>query len=574
MGCGSGKPSNQIVDHQSKKNIVVPDQKHSENADQKSSEDKKLSEEKKDQTNAKDIMGRTIDANLNLEVELSINDMAMNAMSLIKTIMFLIESSMRRNQILKAVLRRMHSLDATFTELQKNSFKFSKEGITNLIYVINTIKEYCVKITKEPKSIFDHAKKFLSANSQLKELANFDEILTKSLDDLKVPLTLEEINLQKQTMDQLKELTDRVVETLKNVEGNGVKVVGLAKKNLSNEEAFAFWIECFPEKYLVSAKEFSTIFQDYLSSYKGVELKKTHIDLILKLINDCPDETESEIMISAKELNTFFENLPLNVEWDKLDFIQKQVESDQKKRVDDVVEKRKVNEVQIQQKVEDIKNQETKEEKDLITQGNYTRFFVKEAWILESQEKIELKFRNVFIMPKNGKILAFGNDKKNGEFRMSGDMDFSGKFTLKKIYLKNNETVEIFGNLGIYNNTLDGTLSFCGKSSEGKVVISLDVDHWFGYYLQNGDPTDMQVCFKTVKKNMIGISLDEIGAAIWNGSLRETELHMMKQYIQQHSVKYDGKIGKKGVVTEIKGKWEIKGTTDGFFLSHNDEEDD
>lgn len=58
----------------------------------------------------------------------------------------------------------MFSLSETFAELQKGAFKFSKEGINNLICIINNIKEFVEKITKQNHSIFDKIKSFLSSN--------------------------------------------------------------------------------------------------------------------------------------------------------------------------------------------------------------------------------------------------------------------------------------------------------------------------------------------------------------------------------------------------------------------------
>jgi len=104
-------------------------------------------------------------------------------------------------------------------------------------------------------------------------------------------------------------------------------------------------------------------------------------------------------------------------------------------------------------------------------------------------------------------------------------------------------------------------------------VICLDVDHWFGYYFQEETPKDMLVCFKRVENKMTGVSLDVVGAAFWSGIVTETELHMVKQMVKQHSIKYDGILKKSGIVTEIQGKWDIEGYTGGFLLSHNDEQE-
>lgn len=219
---------------------------------------------------------------------------------------------------------------------------------------------------------------------------------------------------------------------------------------------------------------------------------------------------------------------------------------------------------------EEIQYDETAEEKDLLAKPEYTRFVVKGAFSFKDNVKAKLIMRNVFIQAITGKVICFGKDQK-GEFKITGDIKLMGELYLQKDY-SNGVSVPIEGILS--ENKDDGALAFNGKSNDGDIMIYLDVNRWYGYYMQEEEKTDMRVSFQIIGENMIGISLDEVGAAVWSGKISENELHLRKQYISQHEVKYDGVIHRNGILMEIKGKWDINGYTGNFFLSHNEEKDD
>ena len=192
-------------------------------------------------TNAKDIEGIVTinDAQIDLS-QLSMTDMISNAKVLVDIVMYLIKSNLAKNQFLKAVFRRMQSLEPCFAELQKKNSTLTRQPTVNLIHIVNKIKSACERMMAEDKSFWERIKDVMTANSQLSELMDLNETLTKIQADLMIPLQLEEAKKIDKMFEYLQKVTEQGSQTYKSVE-NHSNVLPLAKKMLKNEEAFIFW---------------------------------------------------------------------------------------------------------------------------------------------------------------------------------------------------------------------------------------------------------------------------------------------------------------------------------------------
>lgn len=100
------------------------------------------------------------------------------------------------------------------------------------------------------------------------------------------------------------------------MESQDTKVVGLAKDNLTNEDAFFFWAKSFPTKYCVPFKEFQTNFKAWIKLYKDKTLTNEKFLQIMQMVKSKMEDENDDI--TAKDINTFFENLPADMDWNNL----------------------------------------------------------------------------------------------------------------------------------------------------------------------------------------------------------------------------------------------------------------
>lgn len=514
------------------------------------------------------------------EKEIADESLLKTVLGFIETVVSLVQTVLGRTQMTKILLSNFKELQSAFKNLKSKGIPAYKESLTTLLNEISELMKYCESVKKSKKAMSAKNKgkssKSLNPKTQLRDIAKFNEQFHKSLSEIQAPLNelknkeREEKKRQQEAAAEAEKLLEKVENLRKDLEEKEVEVLGLAQNDLTNEEAFIFWMEAFPNRYMVPVEEFSLKFSEWLAKEAAIKLSENSLAAVVRLINTGEKAENDEKLISAKELNTFLEHMPYDIDWDHVEDFEEEIADELKQRIQEVNEKRAAGEAMLKKKVEEIQFDETSEEKDLLVKAEYTRFLVKGAFSFRDDVKTEFQIRNVFIHSVTGKVICFGKDQK-GEFKITGGIEPMGSLYFQKTY-SNGDSVNIEGVLS--ENEFDGTLAFNGSSDEGDVMICLDVDHWFGYYMQESTPTDMRVNFKIIGENMTGISLDEVGAAVWFGKITENELHLRKQYISQHEVKYDGVINRNGVVTEIKGKWDIEGYTGKFLLSHNDEEVD
>lgn len=237
MGCGTTKgqtinpsPKNNLTPSNDKKQC---DEKNTENGSPKLKEIK---------VTAKDFesIGNKDDMTILDFSNLSLTDLISNGMFLINAIIGLIEANASRNQLLKAVLRRMQALEPAFQELETRNNKLTKEPIVNVIHIVHRIKRFCEKMMVSEKGLWEKFKDAITAKTQLKELAGLNELLTKAQADLQIPLQLETSKKIDNIFNYLKEINERSGEIYAKNEKN-MNILPLAQKCLKNEEAFIFW---------------------------------------------------------------------------------------------------------------------------------------------------------------------------------------------------------------------------------------------------------------------------------------------------------------------------------------------
>ena len=232
MGCGNTKNST-TSSITSKSNISkLPETKNDDSPP-------KISEIT---TCAKDIenINQKADITILEFSNLSMTDLVSNGMFLIKAVIGLIEANVGRNQLMKAVLRRMQALEPSFQELQTRNNKLTKDPIVNLVHIVNRIKKFCEKLMATNKSLWDKFKDAITAKSQLEELSNLNDLLTKAQADLQIPLQLETSKKIDQIFTYLKEIHEKGGELYSKNEKNA-NVLPMAQRCLKNEEAFVFW---------------------------------------------------------------------------------------------------------------------------------------------------------------------------------------------------------------------------------------------------------------------------------------------------------------------------------------------
>jgi len=319
-----------------------------------------------------------------------------------------------------------------------------------------------------------------------------------------------------------------------------------------------------PTKYQVPLKKFEPLFHDYIEIYKEVKFKPDSLKKIIDLIRGSSEQYDEKELINAKQVNAFFENLPIDIQWDN--------ENSYKKNVEEVIKQREVEvqqivaheEKELEEKVKKIEAAASDAEKKLMANADYFRFLVKSSSITKGKRKTEINIRNIFMKNDDGDVQIYGSSKKEGEFVLSGSIDKDGNFSLEMRIL-NGDTFTTEGGMEVSETNLFIKLT----NDIGNIVILLDLEYWFGFYEQGGNNTNMDSFIKIIGNNVVGYSSDELGEALWHGKMKGDVFNANKHYITQHEVKYAGKIKRGGAQIEIRGIWVIGQSHDNFYLSHN-----
>ena len=232
MGCGNTK--------QIPSEVVEPLPKSQK--PQNSANNENLTQSKCLQVNTKaeDIEGISVNPDLEYDFSgLSMTDMISNAKVIVDTVIKLIQGYLAKNQLLKAVCRRMQSLEPCFEELKAKNSQITKNLVINLIHIVNRIKGACEKMLAGKSSIWEKFKDILNAKGQLEELHELNNLLTLAQNDLQVPLAVETQKKMDQNFKKMFELLEKGKSTFDEVKLK--PVLPLAKTMLTNEEAFIFW---------------------------------------------------------------------------------------------------------------------------------------------------------------------------------------------------------------------------------------------------------------------------------------------------------------------------------------------
>ena len=515
--------------------------------------------------------------NVSSDNNLNLNDI----IHLIQEGYSLIEGTLERSQIAKILMRLLKHIELELINSSNTKFEIvNEEEKLYLISTLKEIKEYCLNYSEISRSFGldkvnnckrpeNQLQRFSFANQRLNKVFELNSELMKIVESLKIPNSDEDLKICQMVLDQLKEYNEKITIIL----GSETKVSVCAQHVLTNEEALLFWIENFPERFIVSINEFSAKIKEWIQKYKGIDLEETVFEEIIVFLKSAHQE-EKEIVITAQEFSTFMGSLPLDVKWEEIDVMLKEIKRNQAERIDKAERKFKMNELEFQEKYEKINNSTINEEKELINNPKYMRFIINEAWKFKDGIRDDLNIQNLFIDPITGQFVCYGYDKK-GAFKLEGKSTYFGYFVYDKVYIGKNppeapEGCEVVGFIG--DNGIDGQIALCGGSIEGDYNIVLDLDRWHGTSYTDKNIVDMRGYFKIFDKNIIGLTIDVVGISLWQGTVIDSVVKMDQQYISRFLVNYIGKYQRNGLAREIKGDWKGNDVGSGsYFVSFNDE---
>lgn len=134
-------------------------------------------------------------------------------------------------------------------------------------------------------------------------------------------------------------------------------------------------LECTPTKYQLPIKKFESLFQDYIEIYKEVKLSPNETKRIIDLIRGKSDPYDVNELINAKQVNAFFETLPIEVQWNDEKTFKKDVEEAKKQQEVQAKQIIQHEEKKLEEKVKKIEQQSNDAEAKLIKTPQFFRFF-------------------------------------------------------------------------------------------------------------------------------------------------------------------------------------------------------
>ncbi|CAM6113099.1 unnamed protein product [Calypogeia fissa] len=150
---------------------------------------------------------------------------------------------------------------------------------------------------------------------------------------------------------------------------------------------------------------------------------------------------------------------------------------------------------------------------------------------------------------------ALRNKVKLQAIAIPHDVNFVGPWEINNLFQSQNSVEHIIGAV------LDGdqqTLRHLAVGQQDFIKASTtearEVQRWTGHYIQDTHrgPMNMELYF-AANNTIAGGGSDGIGLFTCSGNRRGTRVHILKQYIGQHQVKYDGEIKNR----IINGIWTI-----------------
>lgn len=166
-----------------------------------------------------------------------------NGLKIIMMVREKIREYKARNQLLKAMEKRISSLIPCFELLYTRVNRLSEQAINNIIDIVLRINDFCARISAS-QDIWTKIKRFFNNGDEVKEMISLNKELNTAQKDLQIPLKLEESIKIDQIFATLQEIIPKTYELFEKYEKDN-KILPLSKKVLTNEEAFIFWIGNF-----------------------------------------------------------------------------------------------------------------------------------------------------------------------------------------------------------------------------------------------------------------------------------------------------------------------------------------
>ncbi|CUG85433.1 Hypothetical protein, putative [Bodo saltans] len=532
----------------------------------------------------------------NIKFDLSVPTNAVEgALCVVKVIVALIQAYVNRNKFLRAMEGRILAIDAAVKSLQKRAetvLEAALPALRNLVNLLVDYKQFVKYITKKPEGFFDKAVNFFRAKSDLENLADYDNLFTRSLSDLSVPLQADQIALMEEQRSTLQNLSADVARVLAKLDES--RVLAISKRVLTHEESLSFWMDCFPDKFQAPVKEFVAALFLWMTESRGMQVTRRAVENIVTSVNlgdlNTADETGEEPMedapdefIDAREANLLFVALPDNYQTMKVpDVIAYVVAFVKKRRAKELETLREARE-RAARKMESVAAtavQYSEAEKTFTSSlGNlFHARYVCEATSLSKSGQLEKRTDvQCIYITEQGTLQVLGYDpvshmEANWIGRLYDDMSLELEIPKDVVRGAQNDpaTAETMTARGEFRGNLFLAHCVTYTGLRATYIRLPTMVRWEGYWeMPNGQRGDMFLYIgeDKINRTAVCISDDDVGVAIWRGDMSETSLQLTKKYLNQHFVEYKGDFVKSGAgeLRHVKGKWSIPGDWDGDF---------
>ena len=193
-------------------------------------------------------------------------------LDLAKKIISTAPSTLGRSQITKILIGSLREIDPTFNALSNKKVISPEDVLKKLLDLLQELKTYCDdskknlkksgSIKKGPKT--SKIQQLRDGQGLLRKVGDYNEKICGLVWELKKPIEEEEEKKkqQKRAEEKSKQLAEELEGVIEVLEANNTEVVGLCQNDLTNEDAFSFWMEKFPNKYVVPLEEFERVFRE------------------------------------------------------------------------------------------------------------------------------------------------------------------------------------------------------------------------------------------------------------------------------------------------------------------------
>jgi hypothetical protein len=533
----------------------------------------------------------------NIKFDLSVPTNAVEgALCVVKVIVALIQAYVNRNKFLRAMEGRILSIEAAVKSLQKRTetvLEAALPALRNLVNLLVDYKQFVKYITKKPEGFFDKAVNFFRAKSDLENLADYDNLFTRSLSDLSVPLQADQIALMEEQRNTLSNLSADVARVLAKLDES--RVLAISKRVLTHEESLSFWMDCFPDKFQAPVKEFVAALFLWMTESRGMQVTRRAVENIVTSVNLGDLNTEEEAngepleeapdeFIDAREANLLFVALPDNYQTMKVSEVISTVVAFVKKRRAKELETLREARERAARKMESVASTAVQysEAENAFTGSLGNLFharFLCEATSLSKSGQLEKRTDvQCIYITEHGTLQVLGYDpishlEANWTGRLYDDMSLEleiPKDVVRGAQADASAAPETMTARGEFRGNLFLAHCVTYTGLRATYIRLPTMVRWEGYWeMPNGQRGDMFLYIgeDKVNRSAVCISDDDVGVAIWRGDMSETSLQLTKKYLNRHFVEYKGDFVKSGPgdLRHVKGKWNIPGDWDGDF---------